>query len=239
MLDQISTYLSIGFLAITLYSLYMLYAFLRKADIPNGKAGMIVLAATAFGGIMSALAYNGFFATGLDQLPPRFLLVVLPAFILIFICFNSKKSLETIYKIPLLDLSYFHWIRIPVEIILYGLALDKAIPEVMSFAGRNFDILAGIIGPLVAYFGIYKVAHSEDLKRKALIAWNILGLILLINIIITAILSVQTPFQQFGLDQPNQAILYFPFILLPAIVVPIVLFAHFAALKKLFNGRLE
>jgi len=35
-------------------------------------------------------------------------------------------------------------------------------------------------------------------------------------------------------DQPNIAVLYFPFSWLPTYVVPVVLFCHLAALRKLY-----
>jgi hypothetical protein len=43
------------------------------------------------------------------------------------------------------------------------------------------------------------------------------------------------PFQQFAFDQPNIAVLYFPFIWLPSCVVPLVLLSHLAAIRQLSN----
>jgi len=51
-------------------------------------------------------------------------------------------------------------------------------------------------------------------------------------------LSLPSPIQKFGIEQPNVAVAYAPFIWLPAIVVPIVLFSHLAALWKLYRGQL-
>jgi hypothetical protein len=45
------------------------------------------------------------------------------------------------------------------------------------------------------------------------------------------------PAQQLNFDQPNRAVLYFPYVWLPAIVVPIVLFSHLAALWQIFVRR--
>jgi hypothetical protein len=58
---------------------------------------------------------------------------------------------------------------------------------------------------------------------------------LLINIVSNAILSAPFPFQQFAFDQPNIAVLYFPFIWLPCCVVPLVLLSHLAAIRQLSN----
>jgi hypothetical protein len=54
----------------------------------------------------------------------------------------------------------------------------------------------------------------------------------LANIVIIAILSAPTPMQKFGFEQPNVGVVYFPFIWLPTIIVPIVLFAHLASLLQ-------
>jgi len=93
------------------------------------------------------------------------------------------------------------------------------------------DILAGITAPIVGFFGVSK----SKMGKTSLLVWNFVCLGLLLNIVINAILSAPSPFQQFGFDQPNVAILNFPFSWLPAFIVPLVLFAHLAAIRKLFN----
>jgi hypothetical protein len=60
-------------------------------------------------------------------------------------------------------------------------------------------------------------------------------LALLVNIVLRAALSVPTPLQQFGLEQPNIAILYFPYVWLPGIVVPVVFAAHVASIRQLIR----
>ena len=100
----------------------------------------------------------------------------------------------------------------------------------MTFEGRKFDILAGITAPI-----IYWVAfRNGQTNRSLLIIWNFLTLILLFNIVITAFLAFPSPIQQIALEQPNRAVMFFPFIWLPALVVPIVLFSHLASLWQLF-----
>jgi hypothetical protein len=69
-----------------------------------------------------------------------------------------------------------------------------------------------------------------------LFVFNLIGLGLLINIVTIAVLSLPTPMQRFGFDRPNIAVLYFPYVLLPTVIVPIVLFAHLAALYKSLRG---
>ena len=101
----------------------------------------------------------------------------------------------------------------------------------MTFEGRNFDILAGITAPIMYYLVFVK----QSMSKKTLLFWNFACLALLLNIVINAILSAPLPFQQFAFEQPNIAILYFPFNLLPSIVVPVVLFAHLVAIRRLLK----
>jgi len=102
----------------------------------------------------------------------------------------------------------------------------------MTFEGRNFDILAGITAPFVAWLAF----RTGKTNRMLLVIWNVFALLLLLNIIINAAFSLPSPIQQFAFEQPNRAVLYFPYIWLPSVVVPIVLFAHLASLFQLFNS---
>ena len=102
----------------------------------------------------------------------------------------------------------------------------------MTFEGRNFDIISGLTAPLIYYFGYVK----NTLNKAVIIGWNIVCLLLLVNIVIMAVLSAPFPFQQLAFDQPNTAILHFPFTLLPGCIVPIVLFAHLISLRNLMKS---
>jgi hypothetical protein len=75
------------------------------------------------------------------------------------------------------------------------------------------------------------------LNEKIIAAWNIVCLVLLINIVITAILSAPFAFQKLAFEQPNVAILYFPFVWLPCCIVPIVLFSHLVAIRRFITNR--
>ena len=73
----------------------------------------------------------------------------------------------------------------------------------------------------------------QKASKKTLLVWNIIGLILVLFILFNGILSSELPFQQFGFEQPNRGINYFPFILLPATIVPIVIWTHLSDIIKL------
>ncbi len=144
--------------------------------------------------------------------------------------FFSNKGKKFIDNLDLRKLTLLHTIRIPVEIVLYFLFISKTIPQIMTFEGRNFDIFAGVSAPIIYWLSINYVQN-----KRILIVWNIAALLLLTNIVGLAILSAQTPFQQFGFEQPNIAITHFPFNWLPSVVVPLVLFSHLATLRQLWK----
>lgn len=177
------------------------------------------------------LAISGFYLNT-DSIPPRLpVFAVFPAFILIvFLFIFFRKSL--VKRLPLKTLTLLHVVRVPVELVLWQLFQNRQVPQLMTFEGRNFDILAGITAPLIAWLAF----RNGKTNRPLLIVWNIFALILLFNIVINALLSFPSPFQQFAFDQPNRAVQYFPFVWLPSIIVPIVLFAHLASLWQLIKN---
>jgi hypothetical protein len=126
-------------------------------------------------------------------------------------------------------MTLLHIVRIPVEIVLFWLFLYKVVPELMTFSDRNLDILSGLTAPLVYYFGFSK----RRLNPKLMLSWNIICLGLLINIVVHAIFAAPFPFQQLAFDQPNIAVLYFPFVWLPCCIVPLVFFSHLASIRQL------
>ena len=110
------------------------------------------------------------------------------------------------------------------------LALTKgSVIRMPHSAGENIDILAGITAPIIYYL----VFVRKSVGRIGLLVWNIFGLASLFNIVTIAVLSAPFPIQRLALDQPNIAVLYFPFNWLPSVIVTIVLFSHLAAIRKL------
>lgn len=222
-LDTVPTYVGLAFLATTLLTIWL---FFRASHSSKLSLGIIISWAI----MHSIVALAGFYLE-ISVIPPRILLSLLPVFIFIGILFNTQKGKAFIDNLSLEKLTLLHIVRVPVEIVLYWLFLYKAIPELMTFEGRNFDILAGITAPIVYYFAFVK----KSMNQKILLGWNIICLLLLINIVVNGILASPVPFQQFAFEQPNIALIYFPFNLLPSAVVPLVLFSHLVAIRRLLK----
>ncbi|MBL7722614.1 MAG: hypothetical protein JNK27_00625 [Chitinophagaceae bacterium] len=183
--------------------------------------------------LQTLIGLSGFY-TVTDTIPPRFLLLVLPPLLFIIGLFTTSKGRQYLNSLDAKALTVLHTIRIPVEIVLFWLFVNKTVPQLMTFEGRNFDILSGLTAPIIFYFGFIR----NQLNRKIILAWNFICLGLLINIVANAVLSAPFPFQKFAFDQPNIAVLYFPFNWLPSCVVPLVLLSHLATIRQILNeGR--
>jgi len=180
--------------------------------------------------LQAIVSLTGFY-TVTSGTPPRFALLVIPPIFFIIILFLTKAGRRAIDGFDAKTLTLLQIVRIPVEITLYWLFLHKMVPTVMTFEGRNFDILCGLTAPLIYYFGYVK----NSLSRSILIGWNVVCLLLLANIVVTAVLSAPLPFQRFGFDQPNIALFYFPFVWLPCFIAPVALFSHLVLLRKLIR----
>ena len=179
--------------------------------------------------ISGALASQGFYDNP-TALPPRLGVALLPACVFGVVMLIKKPDL--IYRFNPTWLILIFTARIGVELLFVWLFQLKEIPELMTFEGRNFDILAGILSPFVAYYGYQK----KSLSKASLFLFNLLGLGLLINIVFYATASTVSPFQLFAFDQPNTAFFWAPWIFLPALLVPLVFFAHLVLLIRLAKG---
>jgi hypothetical protein len=194
------------------------------------RSSPVLLAVLIWLVLQSVLSLEGFYTVA-SGVPPRFMLLILPPLVVIILLFFTKKGKQFVDGADVKILTLLHIVRIPVELTLYWLFLHKAVPEIMTFDGRNFDIFCGLTAPLVYYFGYIK----NVLHRSVLLAWNIVCLLLLINIFVMAVLSAPFAFQQLAFGQPNIALFYFPFVWLPCCVVPVVLLAHLIAIRRLIK----
>jgi len=221
MISNLPFYINLVFIITTLLTVFLFYRSTHRS-----VTGLVIIGVWLL--IQAVLSYSGFY-TVTDTVPPRFALLALPALLFIALLFVTATGNRFLKSLDIKMLTLLHIVRIPVEICLYWLFLHKSIPQLMTFEGRNFDILAGLTAPVVYYFGFVKPMFSKTI----LLLWNIICLGLVLNIVVHAVLSAPSTFQQFAFEQPNTAIFYFPFVWLPCCVVPLVLLAHFAAIRKL------
>jgi hypothetical protein len=218
-------YIYLAFFATVVLSVYLWTIVTKKS-----YAGVfLVLCWLTIQGVVSL---SGFYLNTTAN-PPRFPALILIPLIVIALLFGTRRGREWIDSGDSRKIYLVHLVRIPVELLLYSLFINKAVPELMTFSGSNYDVLSGITAPVIYYFGVVK----QQLPKIVLLIWNLICIGLLVNVVYHAIFAAPLPFQKFGFEQPNIAVLYFPFTWLPAFIVPFVLYAHLVAIRQLVPGE--
>jgi hypothetical protein len=179
--------------------------------------------------LQSAVALSGFYLIT-NAFPPRFLLAIAPPLLFIAGSFATTAGRRFLDGMDLKWCVLIHSIRIFVEINLFWLFLYKQVPALMTFEAGNLDILAGLTAPL-----IWWAFSRGHIAKRGLLVWNSLCLLGVLNAFVRAMLSAPFGFQKFAFNQPTIAILHFPFVLLPAFIVPAVLLCHLVMFRKLLG----
>ena len=181
---------------------------------------------------LSGLSLSGFLSE-FSMFPPRmFIVLVIPLLAIVFLAI-SKTSSSVLSGIPPQWLIYIQSFRIIVEIMLWLLFMDNLLPVQMTFEGRNWDIFVGITAPIIGYLCF----NSGRYRRNLAIIWNVLGLLLLLNIVVIAILSMPTSARTFTNEPANTIVATFPFVFLPGILVPVAYYMHIFSLKQLLGNK--
>ena len=219
-MQSLSILIPAGFILITILAIYIFY---RAAD--RSKPILIILFSWAL--IQGLVSFSGFYQNT-QTTPPRIIFLLLPPIAVIITLFISSKGRRFIGQLRPDLVTLIHVVRFPVEIVLYGLFLNKEVPQLMTFAGGNYDIISGLTAPFIYYFGFVR----KKIAAPFLLGWNLVCLGLLLFIVRRAILSAPSPFQELAFDLPNIAIQHFPYTWLPAVLVPLVFFSQLVMIRK-------
>ena len=194
---------------------------------PRAKLPFLI-GAVLWLGLLAVLAFRGFFLET-TATPPHLMIAVVPPLVAIVAMFAFGRRF--VVALPLQTLTYLHVVRAGVEFCLFGLAMSRLVPNDMTFAGHNFDIVIGFTAPLLGNLAFL----DKTPAKKPLLIWNVIAIAFLIHIVVVALLSAPLPFQHWNFDRPNIAILTFPFVWLPGFVVPVVLASHLVAFRQLLT----
>lgn len=182
--------------------------------------------------ISSAISFSGslldFYST-----PPRMLLIFIPAVLAIIYISSSERVNAILDVIPAEWLVYIQTFRVLMEVLLWLMFAAGVIPLQMTFEGLNYDIFTGLSAPLIAYYAL----TTEKWPQIVALLWNFSGFLLVVNITIISILSAPGPLRQFSIEPPNTMIAYFPFVWIPAFVVPFAILMHVLSIKQLLRSR--
>jgi hypothetical protein len=195
---------------------------------PGRIVSIIAAALLVWLALQATLAFRGFY---LDQ-SLSFLLGIGPPLTAIAIFFAWRRSRQVLDAIPMTSLTYIHTLRFLVELVVYGLFVYGQTPRLMTFLGRNPDILIGLTAPIIGYVCFTRKIASWRIA----LAWHVAGLALLANVATLFVFSVPSPLKFFDVEQPNVGFFYFPFIWAPTHGVPTVIFSHCIAIRQLIVG---
>lgn len=166
-----------------------------------------------------------------DRTPPPFVMLMVVVGALAVLLAATPYGGRLARVVPLAALVAVQAFRLPLELAMHAMAERSVMPEQMSYTGRNFDILTGITALVVAPLAARGVGG-----RWLVAAWNVLGLGLLVNVVVVAVLS--TPmFRAFGDDALNTWVADPPFVWLPAVLVLAAFAGHLVVFRALGARR--
>ena len=143
-MDSLPVYVSIVFIVTTVLT-YVLFAAAVTPPRFGAVSKVVVLAFIPLWALLHGwLASSGFYIDTVSVPPPFLLFGIFPGLLFIVLYFTFAPKAFVDKNLSLRALTLVHIVRIPVEIGLYFLALSKTIPDEMTFAGINYDILSGV-----------------------------------------------------------------------------------------------
>ncbi len=190
-----------------------------------GRALFVFALWSAAAGILAGTGVAGRW----DLKPPPLMLMLLGGFVASILLARRPFGRALAENTPLWILIAFQAFRFPLELLLHRAYVDGLMPGQMSYAGRNFDIITGILAILVGAW-----AQRGPIPKAAAWSFNLIGFALLLNIVAIAIAS--TPlFAAFGPEALNTWVTQIPFVWLPMIFVVFAFFGHLLLTQRLLS----
>jgi len=103
------------------------------------------------------------------------------------------------------------------------------LPGVFAIPAGYGDILVGLTAAVVAYLYAKKGLQT----RRAVVGWNVLGIVDLLVAVTLGFLSSPGRFQILSLGAPNEMIGAYPLVMIPVFAVPLSILLHVCSLTKL------
>jgi len=135
-------------------------------------------------------------------------------------------------QLPVAALVGFQVFRLPLELVLHAWVEGGTLPVQMTYEGENFDIVSGLLALPVAW-----LAARRPNARWPVLAFNVVGLALLINVARIAAFSSPVPFRTYLQDPPVLLAFHFPYGWIVPICVGGALFGHVLVFRSTKRGR--
>ena len=101
----------------------------------------------------------------------------------------------------------------------------------MTYSGINFDIVSGLTAGALALW----IATGRK-TGPVVVAWNVMGIVLLATIVTIAVLATPVPFRRFTEGPANLLPGSFPYVWLPTFLVQMALLGHLLVFRLVVRG---
>jgi hypothetical protein len=130
--------------------------------------------------------------------------------------------------LPVPALVAFQGFRLPLELVLHAWVAQGVIPATMTWSGRNWDIVSGVLALVAAPF----------CRRSRIAAWivNGVGLALLANVMRVAVMSSPVSFG-WPVVPRLELIFHVPHVLIVPVCIGGALIGHIALTRALLRSR--
>ena len=172
----------------------------------NRRAALRVLAGIVVWFLYAGLMGHFGIISNARLRPPGITFILIPVllFLIIFLVRPSAGA-RGLPAFPLWLILGTQCFRVGVELFLHQLWIEGLVPRMMTFKGANIDIYIGLTAPLIAW-----LSSRGRWGLKLARAWNILGLLALLNVVTRAVLTAPGPLNLIHTEVPDRMIGTFP-----------------------------
>ncbi len=196
--------------------------------LPIGRALIGIAVIGVWLGYAGFMGYAGIVGDP-ARMPPGIFLLLTP--IIAFVAIVLGRSPVGRYlagSLPLGLIFALQSFRVGVELTLSSLHDSGLTTRLLTLAGGNVEILIGLSAPVIAL-----IATRGAVGRRIALAWNVVGLLSLLNVASRAVLTAPGPLNLVHAELPNVAMGMFPFSYIPGFMAPLAMTLHVLAFRAL------
>jgi hypothetical protein len=202
--------------------------------LPAGRALAGIAVIAVWLGYAGAMGYFGIVGDP-ARMPPGILIMLAPiiAFVVVVLG-RSPVGRGLASAVPLAVIIALQTFRVGVEATLSSLHAAALTPRLLTLAGGNVEILVGLSAPVIAL-----IATRGAAGRRMVLAWNVIGLLSLLNVAARAVLTAPGPLNFIHAEAPNVAMGMFPFSYIPGFMAPLAMMLHVLTFRALRAGAAD
>jgi hypothetical protein len=175
--------------------------------------------------LTGGLVVSGFLAQG----PAAAMIYVMGSMVAAVALAGSRVGAR-LASLPLVALVAFQGFRFPLELVLHAWYEQGTLPVQMTWEGQNLDVLTGLLA-----LGVGAVGLLRELPRWLVWIFELVGSVLLLNVMRVAVTSAPGPLRSFLHDPPVLLPFYLPYTWIVSVCVAGALLGHLVLLRRLIG----